>query len=171
MLGIDFKNRFKASLPEMPSGIDIGEFIDFSSYQLEALDIVDAGLLADAGFPRDASPFLSFSAYSENEIKDMSSIGVLPQGSIPIGLNGSGDIIAIEAQTNNVVYYNHDAENQGVFINSTLIAFAECLCVYQEHLNGNNMGSCLSAIGKVDQESVVKGGMWFDEVNNELENG
>ncbi|WP_321781745.1 SUKH-4 family immunity protein [Burkholderia pyrrocinia] len=124
-------------------------------------NIVNA--LMEEGLPRTAPPFLSFSNYSASEIADLHGNGVIPEKFVPLGQNGPGDVLGIDAATNEVLYFNHDASNLRVFINSTLALFLESLCIYQEHLHGGTMPSCLGAIAKIDPPAARPPSMWCAE--------
>lgn len=173
MSHFDFKTRFIAALPPVPPGLDLhwDQFVTFDPDTLSALDAEDAAFLIEQSLPCDASPFLSFAAYTPNDIEERLSTLGLPQACFPIGHNGSGDIIGVDTKTREVVYFNHDASNLRVFINSTLSLFAEGLCIYQEHLRAGVMRSCLSAIEKIDARAVEAGSMWRSEVDAEIANG
>lgn len=167
----NFKDRFVASLPQLPADLDLhlDEFVLFDAESLPTrLAREDSSLLAAQGLPRDAAPFLSFYAYSQPEIESRVHIFGLSDSYFPIGHNGSGDVIAIDVDSRHVILFNHDSYNQSVFINSSLVQFAESLCIYQEHLNKEAMANCLDAIAIIDARAVDLGSMWQVEVSSEL---
>jgi hypothetical protein len=172
MTAQDFKPRFLAALPTMPVGLDLhlDEFVVFENADLSGLAEEDAVFLVTQGLPRDASPFLSFAAYTQDEIEQRLETFALPQNIFPIGHNGSGDILAIDKDSGEVVYFNHDANNLRVFINSSLLQFAECLCVYQEHLISEKMRQCIVAIAAVDSAAALTSSMWNSEIIAEVTN-
>ena len=147
------------------------EFVVFHIANLAMLDDADSAFLLEQGLPRDASPFLSFAAYTPEEIRERLDTFAVSKDYFPIGHNGSGDIVAIDTNRGEVVYFNHDANNLRVFINSTLPLFAECLCIFQEHLRSGMMHSCLSDIEAVDAKAAKTGSMWHDAVLAEIANG
>jgi hypothetical protein len=160
-----FKQRFVAALPPTPPalGLQLDEFIVFERASLVELDDRLIRFLTEHGLPRRASPFLSFSSYPRAEIENFRETGAIPEGFVPLGQNGSGDLLGIETSTKAVVYFNHDSHNKRVFINSTLDLFMESLCLYQEHLRAKTMQLCLVAIEKIDPAAVKPGSMWHVE--------
>ncbi len=162
---VSFKQRFLSGLPETPPELDLqlDEFTVFESTDLPGLNDNAKRLLVEEGLPRTASPFLSFSCYGDIEINDLRESGAIPEQFVPLGQNGSGDLLGIDTTTNEVVYLNHDSHNHRVFINSTLDQFLECLCIFQEHLYSKTRRSPLSAIAKIDPRAAEKGAMWHAE--------
>lgn len=166
----NFKSRLIGGLPAVPPELDLrlDEFVRFEANNLHLLAQEDTEFLITQGLPRQASPFLSFSAFSETEIQELIEMSALQSHYFPIGQNGSGDLVAIDLDSREVVYFNHDSNNCRIFINSTVSQFAECLCIYQEHLIANKMVNCLAVIGKIDGKSVVEGNMWNSEIMTEI---
>jgi hypothetical protein len=169
---LDFRRRFLAALPTVPPELELrlDEFIQFDNTTLHILDEEDATLLLANGLPRDASPFLSFEAYSLKQVESRLETFGISQSYFPIGHTGSGDVMAIDLKTREVVYFNHDLDNNRVLINSSLLQFLECLCVYQEHLAQGTMASCLVEIAKLDRKATLDGTKWQAEVVNEISN-
>ncbi|WP_290595028.1 SMI1/KNR4 family protein [Arenimonas sp. SCN 70-307] len=172
-ISANFKDRFISSLPAVPPDLDLrfDEFVVFDANVIPVrLAKEDSCLLEDHGLPRDAAPFLSFHAYSQPEIESRKRHFGIPESYFPIGHNGSGDILAIDTDSREVVYFNHDNHNQRVFINSSVRQFAESLCIYQEHLGNRTMADCLRAIAAIDARAATTGSMWQTEVISELAN-
>jgi hypothetical protein len=162
----DFRSRFVAAFPEVPADLDLhlDEFVDFERADVSRLASEDADLLKRQGMPHAAAPYLSFEAYSPEEMDELLQSSGLPDSFFPIGQNGSGDIVAIDTKSREVIYINHDAKDVRVFINSSLQQFAESLCIYQEHLTRQDLQECLAAIRRVDAAAVAAGAMWHDEL-------
>jgi len=164
-----FRERFLASLPDIPAELDLrlDEFIQFDPAALpSSLPMDDAQLLVAQGLPRDAPPFLSFCAYSPTDAADLRQGFGIPESCFPIGHNGSGDVLAIDLETREVVYFNHDNHNARVFINSSLCQFAESLCIYQEHHHRRAIRAALSAIAAIDPAALHQGSMWQAETSS-----
>ncbi|MBB3009577.1 SUKH-4 family immunity protein [Cupriavidus alkaliphilus] len=143
--------------------LQLDEFVVFDEASLPGLNDSAMCQLIEDGLPRHAPPFLSFSSYRAAEIENLRASGVVPEQFVPFGQNGSGDLLGIDAATNEVIYFNHDDHNRRVFINSTLGQFPECLCIYQEHLHSGKTQSSLGAIAKVDPPAAKQGTMWHAE--------
>ncbi|WP_459749120.1 SUKH-4 family immunity protein [Pseudomonas sp. 3A(2025)] len=146
----------------MDLGLD--EFVVYERDLLASLAVQDADFLVEQGLPCDAAPFLSFAAYTEAQRTHRLSVFGIGDDYFPIGHNGSGDVLAIERSSREVVYLNHDFNNERVFINSTLLQFAECLCIFQEHLRDNRMAFCLTEIERIDPAAARPGTMWAEAV-------
>jgi hypothetical protein len=170
MTPAEFRDRLKVrlieftDLPELYARLS--KFISFdkvllSKYGLNAKDI---DFLMCYGLPADASPFLTFHAYSNGDLEEMYGLYDLPRSLFPLGQNGSGDMLGIEISSSEVVYLNHDRNMELVFINSSLLQFTESLCVYQEHLSAKTMRQCLASIKKIDVAAVQENAMWVSEV-------
>ncbi|MGY0653039.1 SUKH-4 family immunity protein [Luteimonas sp. A537] len=127
-------------------------------------------LLLEQGLPRDASPFLTFYAYSQPEIESRKEVFGIPESCFPIGHNGSGDVLVVDTDTREIIYFNHDNHNVRVLINSSLPQFAESLCIYQEHLTKGAVGVCMAAIAAIDTRAVIQGSMWQSEISSEIAN-
>jgi hypothetical protein len=170
MPAFDFKSRFLAALPPIPPELDLNwdEFVVFDADTVASLAEEDAEFLTTQGLPCDAAPFLSFYAYSEDEVAQRLEVFSLAENILPLGHNGSGDILALDKNTREVVNFNHDADNLRIFINSTLPKFAESLCVYQEHQNSKSMHQCLADIAAVDSMAAQNGCMWHSEIMAEI---
>jgi hypothetical protein len=167
---MNFKDRFIASLPEIPADLDLhlDEFVVFDPNLIpRSLTKEESDLLTRQGLPRDASPFLSFHAYSRNEIESRKEIFGIPEFCFPIGHNGSGDVLVIDMNNQEIIYFNHDNYNERVFINSSILQFAESLCIYQEHRTKRTMVNFLDAIASIDSKASNPGTMWQAEANME----
>ncbi|MFL1501073.1 SUKH-4 family immunity protein [Pseudomonas sp. O64] len=170
MSEFDFKARFVAALPSLPPVLylQLDEFIFWEAGQLPVMPEEDAEFLVKQGLPDGAAPFLSFAVYSDTEATRRRMIFGVADHYFPLGHTGSGDVLALDCQTREVVYFNHDFNNQRVFINATLPLFAQCLCVFQQHLRDNTMARCLDEIGRIDPLAAAPGSLWAEEVSAEL---
>ncbi|MGR3885689.1 SUKH-4 family immunity protein [Pseudomonas sp. 1152_12] len=170
MSKFDFNTRFLSALPSLPSGLDLplDAFIFWEARQLPLMAEPDAEFLVKQGLPESAAPFLSFSVYSETEATRRRTIFGVADHYFPLGHTGSGDVLALDCQSGEVVYFNHDFNNERVFINTALLLFAQCLCVFQQHLRDNTMARCLADIERIDPAAAAPGTMWADEIGAEL---
>ena len=90
--------------------------------------------LADAGLPKSAAPFLSFSSPSKSKFVPVSQSWPLTDDYdhlLEIGSNGSGDPICIDPSTGKICYLNHDDRFDRVFINSSVLALAHSLLAFR----------------------------------------
>jgi hypothetical protein len=166
----EFKTRFIASLPEIPDDVDLSldEFASFPPEQVGNLRISDADkrLLIECGLPADASPFLSFGLTANRVLMPLAEF----PHSVAIGHNGSGDMICIDQSTGGaIVYYNHDNHMQRVFMNSSLMQFAECLCLFAEFMQTKDSTSFTRKVFAVDPAALAPQAFWPNEVQCEIE--
>jgi hypothetical protein len=166
----EFKSRFIASLPPIPDDIDLSldEFSTFPNERIANLRIrdVDRRLLAECGLPIDAPPFLSFGLSADRVLMPLDDF----PDSVAIGHNGSGDMICIDqAATGAVVYYNHDNQMQRVFMNSSILQFAECLCLFSEFMRTKDAETFARHVELVDSPALAAGSFWPNEVRCELD--
>ncbi|MGO3890329.1 MAG: SUKH-4 family immunity protein [Paenalcaligenes sp.] len=164
-MSMPFKQRFCAGLPQTPPELDLqlDAFITFESKALAELDAETAQLLLEEGLPESAPPFLNFSCYATEDIASLREFGDIPAPFFPLGQTSYGDLLGIDTVTKEVIYFNHDNNNQRILINSSLAQFLECLCIYQEHLYSEATTSPLNAIEKVDPYAAKPGTMWYAE--------
>ena len=171
MTPFEFRRRFTANLEsdlrlvEHPGLRD--ELLEFVIYSAELLrrrgvSEADIAYLSVVGLPRQAAPFLDFEAHSDPDLDQIYSNN--PQLLFPLGGNGSGDLVGIEFSTRAVIYSNHDSNNERVFINSSIEAFAESLCLYQEYMVTKNGDVFLDALMQLDPVAVAEDGMWRSEL-------
>jgi hypothetical protein len=162
-----FKQRFLASLPHTPPELklQLDAFVVFERCAVAELDDHAVDVLTGDGLPCRAPPFLSFSGYSASVIADLRKNRVIPEAFVPLGQNGAGNVLGVDAATSEVIYLDHDASNVRVFINSTLPLFLESLCIYQEHLRAGTVPLSLDAIGRMDPPAVHPTSMWYVEAH------
>lgn len=173
MTPLEFHRRYSANvnsytgldnLPELRN--ELLEFVVYDAALLKKFGVSkgDVAYLSEVGLPRQAAPFLDFSAYSETDLRDI--YRDTPSNIFPLGGNGSGDLLGIDVSTANVIYLNHDKNNERVFINSSVATFVETLCLYQEYMTSNNDAQFLSSLAKIDQPASADGGMWRAELRS-----
>jgi hypothetical protein len=160
-----FRSRFLAALPEFPPelGFDFTAFVQIDPNEpgVQHLKPSDQEMLIEVGLPQDASPFLSFRRSS------VQTDYLFPGGGFYLGADGSGNAICVEIGTGHVVLFDHDDGMRPILVNSSLSAFAECLCVYQEHLRSSQMHTCYEAMLRVDPALASHGGFWKEEARKQ----
>ena len=170
MTPAEFKSRFIASLPIIPDDIDLtlDEFVSFPIERIAALRVneADRRLLAECGLPADAAPFLSFGLSADRVLVPLDDF----PDSVAIGHNGCGDMICIDQSAGGaVVYYNHDNHMRRVFMNSTLVQFAECLCLFANFMQTKDASTFTQQLKLVDLSALAAGTFWPNEVECELD--
>lgn len=171
----EFKRRYIASLPHLPPGVELhlDEFVVYSEEDVFKLSIPDADkeLLTKCGLPRDVAPFLSFGLTPADRLRPFSEVYGLPESFgryRMVGHNSSGDMICLdEATFGRVVYLNHDRGMEVVFMNSSVLALAECLCAFGEFMLDRDPEACREKIRKADPPAMEPGSFWPGEINTE----
>ena len=171
MTPIEFRQQFIAGALSDPGINDIPElkeqlskFVMFERKTLLAHGVGQpaADFLAEGGLPQDAAPYLSFDAYSEQGLEELYAL-YMPTGLYPLGSNGSGDPLGIEIATQAIVYFNHDARMERVFINSSVPQFAQSLLCYQQLLRERKVDALLERLRSIDPAAAEEGTMWHAE--------
>jgi len=90
----------------------------------------------------------------------------VPSSYMEVGADGSGSPICIDLATRNVVLLDHDAGMARYLINTTLQTFAECLCVFAEHIALKSMDGCVEDMCAVDNAISNPEGWWRTELQN-----
>jgi SUKH-4 immunity protein len=172
----EFKRRFLAhvrsdpGMDEIPGLWDeLSEFVSFdrSTLELYGLHKDDVDFLLKSGLPRDAAPYLNFSAYSRAELDELPDAHRLKGKLFTLGGNGCGDFVGIELASRAVVYLMHDDDLRRVFINSSISQFAEALCVCQEMGRARTLDHLLERLELFDPPAAAPGTMWYAEIKGE----
>ena len=148
--------------------LSLDKFASFPQDRIDALKIAhaDRRLLKEIGLPATASPFLTFRLGAEWALLPIEEL----PNSIAIGQNGCGDLICIDQLASGaIVYYNHDNNMERVFINSTLLQFAECLCLFAEFLRDKNAERFRQQVDQVDPDALLPNAFWLSEFQSSLD--
>ncbi|MDQ0070541.1 hypothetical protein J2W34_002326 [Variovorax boronicumulans] len=175
MTPIEFRQQFISNalanpgieqIPELKE--QLSKFVQFDRETLvvRGIDQSAADFLAEGGLPQDAAPYLNFNAYSEQELKDLYDLYEMPKEIFPIGANGSGDPLGIEISSQAIVFLNHDANMQRVFINSSIQQFAQSLLCYQQLLKQGQGHELLERLQSIDPVATKAGSMWHAEARS-----
>jgi hypothetical protein len=143
--------------------------------------------LAEAGLPKSAAPYLTFSLDSDSGLTPVHLIWTcLEEGYSRfrmIGQTGFGDPICLdEANESRVVYLNHDDEFNLVSVNSSVAQLAHCLLLFREFvtrvreaggddafLDGRFPEDCWAWIcdqfKAVDDPALDEGAFWATELH------
>ena len=158
--------------------------VTFPAAAVSSLPIAaaDADWLMRVGLPRSTAPFLDFGSKHEINIPTVTELWGVKECSQyrAIGSNGSGDPVAIDTASGEIVYLNHDNAFQRVFINSSVTRLAEALLAYhrliaeaqaangpEAFLDGNVPPSSLSrfvSLLETLDPAALKSGMWAEEL-------
>lgn len=171
MTPVEFQNRFRNAQRPLPDGVelDLGKFRTFPQERIDELTIDDASkdILREVGFPEEAAPFLSFAEKEDKILRRLSSAFSFLSKDFDryrlLGSNGSGDFICIDEDNGSIVYLNHDAEMKRVFINSSLLQFAESLCLMAEAMQSDYTIDFHDELSRIDPASTASDAMWPGE--------
>ena len=168
MTPVAFKERFQKAQGPVPEGlnVDFGKFRAFPVERINQLKIDELSkcLLREVGFPEDAAPFLSFNQKADKVLKRLPEVFPFIGPEFArfrlLGSNGSGDFVCIDESDGSIVYLNHDAGMQRVFINSSLVHFAESLCLIAEAVQADYTTDFLGALAHSDPRALGTDAMW-----------
>ncbi len=155
-----FKDQYIKALPKIPEGLDLGldkfNLYDISKYKSIKLNKSDSEFLSNVGMPNQAAPFLSFNPVCDWDFQ--------PDNYFALGADGNGSPICIEYETGFIVLLDHDWDMKKVFINSSLIQFAESLCMYRSMLTNEKLNNCFESMCKIDGKLKEDGQWWLDQI-------
>jgi hypothetical protein len=177
----EFKERYLEGLRESFVGAPdevraeleqkFSDFLTFPPEMLEksSLSQSDQEFLSQVGLPRAAAPALNFQNMYELQtgfeshffFKDFFVLG-----------SASGQrLLAIDKESKEVVCFDlADEDVQIYFVNESLEKFAECLCLFQEHRDRNELDVCFEAMCAVDSKLAEYGSFWAEETENFFDN-
>lgn len=144
----NFKQEYLAILlPSIPDDLydelskELSEFVYWQESELQdfRLSSQQIQFLTVQGLPKQSSPFLGFNHFSRAEILQIQQDNDLENYHLPIGTDGSGNIIYID-YLKGVYLSDHDNNCEKIFINTTLEQFAQSICAYTKgHRNLKNL--------------------------------
>ena len=115
--------------------IHYGELVKFDEQQINDYSISKntKDFLLVSGLPEAAAPFVAFCVPEDkHEISvDEKSI---KSAYMQIGFTSHGSPICINETNENIVYLDHENNNQAIFINSSLAQFMESLLEYADFI-------------------------------------
>ncbi|MHC2068091.1 SUKH-4 family immunity protein [Bremerella sp. T1] len=161
----------------------------FSAEALAGVHLPKAAktFLKEAGLPESAAPFLDFRVPERGPLPSVAEDWHLEDAYRRyrvIGSNGSGDPICLdEAMDGAVVYLNHDARFQAIYMNATIFQLAESLLSYrqmiEETCERNGEDAYLDGdipdevkawlrdeLTRIDPHAMRPGSHWAIEVDN-----
>lgn len=147
---------------ELREELDLERFVTFDPEVVAAckLNPQDAAILAEVGLPNSASPWLTFDLDPKRRLSPIEGFPKM----LTIGSNAYGDYVCLDMESNGeIVYINHDNLNARVFINSSVSALVESLCLYLTHRHQNEPDDLLAAMGSFDPKAIVDGTFWQTE--------
>ncbi|PHR88855.1 MAG: hypothetical protein COA78_36175 [Blastopirellula sp.] len=162
------KEKWKRLFSKVPEDIreDVSQLIYFDYNTLVNNGVLKetAQFLSTEGFPENSAPFLSFSISDDSKIESLLNGIDDSTNYYPIGSNGSGDIIAVQKDNDNIVYFNHDDFHKKIFINSNIRKFFDSLYLFQESKINKVESLSINDFIKIDSNCNSKNSMWPNEV-------
>jgi hypothetical protein len=177
----EFKNRYLTGLMESFKDApgetrvkleqEFSEFITFPPEMLErfSLSPENRDFLSRVGLPKAAAPALNFRNMYELQPKFEAHPFF---GDFFVLGGGSGQsLLAIDKESEEVVCLDLASEEVDIaFVNESLEKFAECLCLFQEHRDRNEIDLCFEAMCRVDPKLAEYGSFWEEETRNFFDN-
>lgn len=158
----EFEKRYQKSFPKGTSS----KFVKYQKSYINKLSLnpKDSAILIHVGLPESAAPFIHFKAFDENELSGLEHLVPDKDSYYIIGINGSGDAIAIELENGHVVYFNHGMGFEKVFMNSSIESLAECICLYKENWKTTSSDELLNKMLIADPILKGSNGFWIHEI-------
>jgi hypothetical protein len=165
------------------------ELVRFSPHSLDDIRIPEEArvFLLEAGLPKDAAPFLSFSAPKSGSIPSAAQtyrLSVEFSRYKIIGSTGWGDPVCLDTGANGlVVHLDHEARFRPVFINGSVPQLAAFLLSYRRIIEATNASngewafldgnipadlrqSLEDDLRKIDAEALREGTFWRADLQN-----
>ena len=167
------KESFKAASDEVRAELEqrFNEFITFPPEMLErfSLSPADRDFLSQVGLPKEAAPALNFR--NMYELQPEFETHPLFEDSFVLGGSGGQRLLAIDLESAEIVCYEiSEGGLQTLFVNESLEKFAECLCLFQEYRDKNEMDACFDAMCRIDPKLVKYGSFWAEETQGFFDN-
>ena len=141
-----------------------GELLERSSLPQKEMEF-----LGQVGLPREAAPGLNFT--NLYEIQPRLENHPFFKDYFPLGMASEGRLVVIDKETGYLLFFDLSEEDlQPALVNSSLEKFAECLCLFQEYRDRNDLDSCMDAMRDVDPMLREYYGFWDEEVEGFFEN-
>lgn len=181
MTSREFKSRYlkvlKESFKEAPDEVRPGleerfsRFVTFPAALLERSSLSQEAqeFLTQVGLPKAAAPALNFQDLYELH-PELESHPFLKDFFL-LGTADRQRLLAIDKESDEVLCLDLSEEVvEPLFVNSSLDAFAECLCLFQEHRESNELDTCLQAMHQVDSMLSEYYSFWEEETQNFFDN-
>jgi hypothetical protein len=167
------REGFKGAPDETRANLEerFSAFITFAPELLErfSLSPADRDFLSQVGLPKAAAPALNFQ--NMYELQPEFETHPLFEDSFLLGGDGRRRLLAIDLESAEIVCFEiSEGDVQILFVNESLEKFAECLCLFQEHRDRNEMDVCFEAMCRVDAKLEEYGSFWAEETENFFDN-
>lgn len=167
------KESFSAAPDEVRAELEqrFSEFITFPPEMLErfSLSANDQEFLSQVGLPKSAAPALNFQ--NMYELKSEFEDHFFFKDFFLLGSGSNHRLLAIDKDSAEIVCFELAEEGvQTLFVNDSLEKFAECLCLFQEYRERNELEACFEAMCRVDPKLAEYGSFWEEETRNFFDN-
>jgi hypothetical protein len=175
----EFKERYlegmKSGFRDAPEDVQaklLEQFSQFTTYPLEllqrsSLSPEDVDFLSRTGLPQSAAPALNFRNLYEPFPEFETNLHF--KDHFVIGSASRNRLLAISKESGEVLCFD-PVERVIILVNDSLEKFAECLCLFQEYRDRNEIDVCLEAMAEVDLLLMEYESFWEDETRNFFNN-
>ena len=168
----DFKKRYTdaraADSVLMPASASV-EFYKYPSEIVRqyAVRTTDADFLQNVGFPQYAAPYLRF----ENLYEAIPELDDYFYATICLGTASRERFVAIDGYNDNIycIEFGDDGFEK-LLVNSSLEAFAECLCIFEECVDKTQLHIAYEAMCRADEALAEEDNFWRQETEGFLDN-
>lgn len=167
------KESFKEAPDEMRAELEerFSRFITFPLAVVERTSLSQQAqnFLTQVGLPKATAPALNF--HDLYELHPDLEFHSFFKDYFLVGTASRQRLLAIDKESEEIVCLDLSEEVvDPLFVNSSLDAFAECLCLFQEHRERNELDICLEAMRRVDSGLSEYYSFWEDETQNFFDN-
>jgi hypothetical protein len=164
-------NGFKEAPEEVRTRL-VEQLSQFTIYPPEllhrsSLSEKDMMFLGLTGLPQSAAPSLNFKNIYES-IPDLETHPFFKDYFV-IGNAGQTRLLAIDKEAGDVACVDL-AEKETLFVNNSLEQFAECICLFQEYRDRNDLNAGFQKMAEIDPQLTEYYSFWQDETENFIDN-
>lgn len=167
------RESFKEAPVDMREGLEqkFSQFFTFSADLLKksSLPAPTQNFLRDIGLPATAAPALNF--FNLYEVQPDFETHPLFKDYFLLGTAGGRRLLGIDQKRGEINCFEMTEDGvEFLFVNSSLEAFAECLCLFQEHRERNELDVCLQAMRRIDSGLSENYSFWEEETQDFFDN-
>lgn len=168
----DFKKRYteaRVQSDDLTGGGESGEFFKYPAEILEqyAVRTTDKEFLQSVGLPQKAAPYLQF----ENLYERFPGLENYFNAAICLGTASRRRLIAIDGYNDKIECIESGDEGfNKLLVNSSLEAFAECLCLFEECIDKTQLHTAYQAMCRADDALDEEDNFWRQETEGFMDN-
>jgi hypothetical protein len=168
----DFEKRYVQAREQSDDLTQGSASVEFCKYPSEivrqyAVRTTDADFLQNVGLPRRAAPYLRF----ENLYETYPELNDYFYATICLGTASRDRFVAIDGYSDKIycIEFGDDGFEK-LLVNSSLEAFAECLCLFEECIDKTQLHTVYEAMRRADEALKEEDNFWRQETEGFIDN-